>query len=141
MDSVWYKAYCYFGKDDLFTQVLPWNTFQGFTRQDKNIVLLDDWMALYAEHTLLSSGVLWYYKLSQGIQKLYKRNVYQVILPDYSMSDAVFYYCKTSKTGQPTGGTAIAVRLARAFDIPTFNLGLPSELKAAYEFLGLDYVL
>lgn len=141
LDTVWFRAYCYLKAPELFIHVLPWPGFQEiYPESYDNVILLDDWMDKFAEHILGSAGVLWYYKLSYGIQKLYKRNVYQIVLPDYSMSDVVFYYCKTTKKGDPTGGTAIAVRLARAFGIPNFNIGIPSELEAAYKFLGLDYV-
>ena len=61
--------------------------------------------------------------LSQGVKLIKSRNVYQVLGEDLkSPSDLVV--CWTSCGGH-VGGTALALRIARANNIPVVNLGKP----------------
>lgn len=138
MDQLWGKLYAKNEAYHLFHQILPWNGFERFFEQQPNNYTLDGFMNLFAENALTASGVVWFYKISQGVQRMYRRNVYQVVLPDYSMSDVVFYYAPTTRNGTPKGGTAIAVRVAEAYGVPTFNLGIREERLAAFKFLGLS---
>lgn len=137
MDQIWRKLYIKHGGEELFCQLLPWQGFEQFYEDGKNNFLLDDFMNLFAYNTLCDCGVVWLNKLSQGIRKLYQRNVYQILLPDYSKTDVVFYYAPVNKHGKPRGGTAIAIRLAESLGIPTFNLGEPDQRKAALEYLEI----
>lgn len=59
-------------------------------------------------------------RLSHGARKLHTRNVPQV-LGSYLASPVEFVLCWTAD-GKDSGGTGQALRIARAYDIPVFNL-------------------
>lgn len=141
LDQIWRKLYIRWGGEELFHQLLPWENFEGFSAKDDRNYLLDDFMNDFAYNTLFDCGVVWINKLSQGIRKLYQRNVFQVLTIDWTKTDVVFYYAPVTRTGAPKGGTAIAVRFAEALGIPTFNLGEPDQRRAALEFLDLEQPL
>lgn len=66
-------------------------------------------------------------KLSQGARKLHERNVHQLFGRDLgnaylNQSKFVLYYSKEDKKGNPKGGTATAVNLAKKQGIRTLNL-------------------
>lgn len=52
-----------------------------------------------------------------------------------------FVICWTER-GQITGGTGNAIRVAQAYNIPVFNLGIPSDKQMLYQALSedVDYV-
>ena len=75
----------------------------------------------------------WHY-LSQGARRLHARNVYQVLGYDLQ-SRSSFVLCWTPK-GAKVGGTSQAIRIADAYQVPVFNLGLPAvfeTFKTAYQ--------
>lgn len=66
-------------------------------------------------------------RLSQGARKLHERNVHQLFGPDLgnaylNQSKFVLYYAPETKRGDPKGGTATAVNLAKKQGIRTLNL-------------------
>lgn len=66
-------------------------------------------------------------KLSQGARKLHERNVHQLFGPNLgdayvNQSKFVLYYAPETRTGNPKGGTATAVNLAKKQGIRTLNL-------------------
>lgn len=66
-------------------------------------------------------------KLSQGARKLHERNIHQLFGHDLgdaylNQSKFVIYYALETKTGNPKGGTATAVNLAKKQGIRTLNL-------------------
>lgn len=70
-------------------------------------------------------------RCSQGAKKLHTRNVCQILGEDLqTKSDLVVYWCKESMFGEPTGGTATAVNLAKRSGIATVNM-LSQDWKAA----------
>lgn len=74
----------------------------------------------------------YWHGLKQGARKLMCRNVTIVLgqnLDDY----ARMVICWT-KNGALVGGTAQAMRVAYAFDIPVFNLALPEDIKRLEAF-------
>ena len=65
----------------------------------------------------------------QGARKLHTRNVYQVLGRNLKTpSKFLLAWTKLTKAGNPTGGTATAIRLAESYDIPCFNLAIPAHL-------------
>lgn len=62
-------------------------------------------------------------KLSEGAKKLHTRNVYQILGKDLN-KPSNFVICWTPN-GKMIGGTAQALRIAEAYNIPIFNLGIP----------------
>jgi hypothetical protein len=109
---------------------LPWNGFSNYTVDNKQFYMLDDFMSDFAFNTLLDNGVSWINRIGPAIQKLYCRNVFQILTKDYSKTDLVIYCADVNKNNTVRGGTAIAVHLAWALGIPTFNIRNPDALKA-----------
>lgn len=66
-------------------------------------------------------------RLSQGARKLHERNIHQLFGADLgnaylNQSKFVLYYALETKKGDPKGGTATAVNLAKKQGIRTLNL-------------------
>lgn len=71
--------------------------------------------------------------LSDPVKKLHSRNVPQVLGLDLeTKSDFVVCY---TPNGSGYGGTGQALRIARAYKIPVYDLGHMSEVKKVQEFL------
>lgn len=65
----------------------------------------------------------WWDKLRRGGKALHTRNVYQVCGMDLeSPSDFLIYCADHDKNGIAKGGTRTAVELAKAMEIPVFNI-------------------
>ena len=114
--------------------ILPWNNFEKRQEDGKDFFLLDSTMTEIAERLLKASGVVWYPALTPGIKKLYARNAFQILLPDYSQTDVVGWIAPEDKHGLPKGGTRIAVLMAHCLDIPTFNLR--TQIDEFYKFVS-----
>lgn len=79
-------------------------------------------------------------RLSQGARKLHERNVHQLFGTDLgnayiNQSKFVLYYALETKSGNPKGGTATAVNLAKKQGIRTLNLFKPENLEVLEKFL------
>jgi len=66
-----------------------------------------------------------WHRCSDYARKLHGRNVMQVLGRDLKLPSK-FVVCWT-RDGLPVGGTATAIRLARKFDIPVFNLAVTAD--------------
>lgn len=126
---------------------LPWNGFEGGYDGDPtgHFKVIRGMDLDMAKLTLHDTGVCnWLHKLSQGIQKLYCRNVYQILRGDWQKVDFVIFAAPENvEKGTVAGGTRVAVILARVFDIPTYNLMHEDQRKSLYERIGfseVDYV-
>lgn len=76
-----------------------------------------------------------WHNLSQGVQKLMARNCYQVLGEELD-DPSLFILCWTPN-GSGSGGTGQAIRIARDFDIPVFDMGCMrlEEIGSSIEFL------
>lgn len=118
------------GKAEIY---IPWKGFKGGNG------LLDCWDILPDELDRKYPGheeMRWdwvkevhggWEKLSQGARKLHERNIHQLFGQDLgnaytSQSKFVLYYAPETKSGNPKGGTATAVNLAKKQGIRTLNL-------------------
>lgn len=91
---------------------LPWRLYNN----QSGIVINTEYGAKYIK------DLCDYNKLSNGVKKLFLRNVNQILGKDFNTpSDLVIYYGNENK-GKVSGGTGIAVELARKFNIPTINI-------------------
>lgn len=68
-----------------------------------------------------------WHKCSSPVAELMTRNVFQVLGPTLDQPSD-FVICWTPD-GEEVGGTAQALRLAKQYDIPVYNLGTPQGLK------------
>lgn len=96
---------------------LPWAAFQ----ENKGLFIpklyeAEDWAWEVAERY----HPRWKY-LKFGAKMLHARNVHQIYGPTNKSELSKFVICWT-KDGKETGGTAQAMRIARALEIPIYNL-------------------
>jgi hypothetical protein len=102
---------------------IPW---PGFNNRPKGRVC--DWIGHHEEHEVIARmhHPNWA-ACSQGARLLHIRNVAQVLGPDtLKASHSAFVLCWT-EAGAGYGGTGQALRIARAYDIPIFDLDLPDR--------------
>lgn len=102
------------GAGELKEIFLPWRGFNDHLSNRYNIP---------AEATALASQIhpAWH-ACSQGAQKLHARNIQQVLGQDLQSPSLFVIFWAPEKNGEPQGGTATAVRLAKSKGIPVFNL-------------------
>lgn len=62
---------------------------------------------------------------SQGARAMHTRNVAQIF--GYDLASPVMFVICWTPNGSGSGGTGQALRMAKAFDIPVFDLGLPDK--------------
>jgi len=112
---------------------IPWGNFKGGSGlEDDWDITLDKIDSLYPEHVQMRKEWMSEVhpapeRLSQGAEKLHLRNVHQVFGPNLSdayinQSKFVLYYAKEDKKGNPKGGTATAVNLAKKQGVRVLNL-------------------
>ena len=114
---------------------VPWNGFNGTSHRaiPFNDVAVDIARAHHPRYDALSDPV----------KKLMNRNTYQVVDVD-GLTLADFILCWT-EGGTGKGGTGQALRIAKTYDIPVFDMGRYPTAEAArrplYEFLkGIDKI-
>ena len=118
---------CYIanGKAEIYT---PWS---GFNKEE-SAPFGGEFIKFYTpnessfnkarEYLLDKEIITWFDKMKQGAQKLHCRNYYQVKGKDNILSEICFYYCKETKSGEPTGGTRTAVKICDEEGVKSFNL-------------------
>lgn len=75
-------------------------------------------------------------KCSHGAKTLHSRNVFQVLGRDLKTpSKMLIAWTKLTRAGEPTGGTATAIRLAEKHNIPCFNLNRVDDLARILKYL------
>lgn len=77
-------------------------------------------------------------KRKRGAFALHSRNVHQVLganVLEPRPSAFCLYYAKEDKNGNPKGGTATAVNLAKKYGVRTLNLNTPERLALLEQFL------
>ena len=98
---------------------IPWPGFNG--SEEKYIEVTSDCMRMAREF-----HPAWEY-LSYGARKLHARNCYQVLGSDLN-TPVDFIICWTPG-GKEAGGTAQAMRIAKAYHIKIFNLAVNEDYK------------
>lgn len=102
---------------------LPWPLFNGHALGCDDCGLDRPTSRAYEIAALHHPG---WARLTRGPRALHARNVHQV-LGDDCASPAAFVLCwtpdgATEKTTAKTGGTGQAIRVAKAYDVPVYNL-------------------
>lgn len=106
--------------DGLKEIYLPWNGFQGRRADEKSthVIMSQAALDLAAQHHPKWSAC------SDGARKLHARNCFQVLGPQLDRPSD-FIICWT-QGGLGGGGTGQALRLAKALNIPIYDLGDPA---------------
>ena len=75
-----------------------------------------------------------WHNCNEWARGMHMRNVHQILgyNLDYPV-DAVVTWVKEDAYGNPRGGTSTAIKLAREYGIPVFNLNTPDVQKVLYE--------
>lgn len=66
-------------------------------------------------------------KLSDGAKKLHARNVHQILGPDVSSPILSKFVICWTKGGKGEGGTGQALRIARHYNVPIFDLAIEED--------------
>lgn len=142
----WFRMFWTIHENAKARLILPWPSFEAASRNkfEQNFCVTqtpeERTKALKILHD--TKVCCWQDKLKHGVLTLYARNVSQVL--DMSLDypvDVVVYWCTPDKKGNPTGGTRIAVNLARHYDIPNYNLYHDEErYNFVVRYLGEEYL-
>jgi hypothetical protein len=125
------------GADDSFTQgarlvdlssaelYLPWEDFNDWTWDTLSVARKTPQDEAYV---IAEQFHPTWYRLGKGGRALHARNVHQVLGFDVTAPELTKFIICWTKNGKLVGGTAQALRLAAAYKIPVFNLGVPGVL-------------
>lgn len=116
------------GKKQLLDIYLPWN---GFNKQepDANHFVVGDFDNYEQAWEMASETHPAWDRCSAGAQALHSRNCYQVLGHDLA-TPSKFLICWSPVSGDSiTGGTRTAWELAKAHNVPCFNLNIDEHLK------------
>lgn len=127
------------GADDAFERgaehkqiFLPWNGFNGRQEDDHSYIV----PPYQEEYTLKHHPKP--HALSKTAKKFMSRNAYQVL--GLNLNDPVEFVLCWTKDGKASGGTGQAIRIAKDYGIPVFNLknGFQefSNYMQNYQFFG-----
>lgn len=103
------------GKMEIY---LPWNFFNK-RQVDNKTYMVPSW-TFDAELIAKSAHPAWH-RCKEGAQLMHMRNVSQILGLD-SRTPTDFVVCWTPR-GSGSGGTGQAIRIAKALNIPVFDLG------------------
>lgn len=111
------------GADDAAEVYLPWSSFEADTR-----VMAAE---RHARPTATAYGIAANFhpawsRLSRGAQALHARNVHEVLGVNCD-EPSVALVCWTPG-GTGAGGTGQAIRIAGAYGVPVFDLGVPGNI-------------
>jgi len=98
---------------------LPWS---GFQNSDSKLIVSNP-----KAFEIAQKYHPYWFNLKQGAQKLQARNSHQVLGQDLETPSA-FVICWTKK-GKGSGGTGQAIRIAKAYDIPVFDMGKYNDIQ------------
>lgn len=127
------------GADEAAELYIPWEGFDGWRAGDMgNNILCPVSYVNYSHARYLAELVhpAWE-RCSHAARGLHSRNPYQVLGRTLaSPSSFVLFWAPTTKNNEAVkGGTATAVKIARLFNIPTFNLYIEGDQEAFEAFL------
>lgn len=109
---------------------IPWDGFSGRTRATPgNIVFV----SRQAEAITAKFHPNWA-ACSQGARKLHARNVAQVLGTDLSTPSKMVICWTRNASG--AGGTGQAIRIARSYGVPVFDLGCAKTLARLNKFIA-----
>ena len=119
------RAFEKFVENGLKEICLPWHGFQG---RGRDCIFLDyDSLEWNSAFTLAERFHPAWNRLSEGSKKLIARDGFQVLGLDLKTPSA-FVICWT-KGGKGGGGTGQAIRIARSYSIPVYDLARPFKLQ------------
>lgn len=118
------------GKKEIF---LPWQGFGGRYRGPGVVVVSNREICVEAERLAAAFHPKWS-ACSPGARTLHSRNVFQILGADLQ-SSTDFVICWTVDASGK-GGTGQAIRIARHFKIPVFDIAALAQQNALLAYLG-----
>lgn len=108
---------------------LPWRGFNGYLHAELENPTKDAFLIAETHHPR-------WHALDRNVRSLHARNAHQILGADCK-TPAAFVICwtpdgSTGVTTSKTGGTGQAIRIAKAYDVPIFNLQRDDH-RAAWE--------
>ena len=125
------KAFCY-GADKVngpMENYLPWVGFNGAPLNDPRFICINN---IKAKHIAEKHHSNWK-ACSPAARELHTRNVFQVLGSDLQTPSDMIVCWTPGASG--SGGTGQAIRIARGYGIPVFDLASVSQQKALSEFV------
>lgn len=126
---------CAPGADQAFAQhgsgewYLPWPEFERrWVKKHAGDAVIYDRATPAAYEIAAEHHPVWH-KLSRGAQALHARNSHQILGHDIDNPVLSRFVVCWTKGGGGQGGTGQALRLAQHFEVPVFDLGVPSVLE------------
>lgn len=118
---------------------IPWRTFQN-VHMDRHLSRYTTTLSpdLYesARRTLIETGVCKNIdRLDAPVQKLFARNVYQIVGLDGVLTDYIMHTGRM-ENDRVVGGTSIATQLGQYFEVPLFNMADEKDKKRLWEMIG-----
>jgi len=120
------------GAGELKEIYLPFNGFQGRYTTEQGCYILKGAAKAEAERVAEKHCPHWY-NCGAFARSCHTRNVCQIMGYHLEVFSA-FVICWT-KDGKDSGGTGQAIRIARAYEIPVYNLYNEADMKALNAFL------
>ena len=111
---------------------IPWRTYNNILDKDCKRNTPEVWTYKIAK----TVHPAWN-RCSQGVRKLHARNVHQILGDSLTTVKCSFVICWTPN-GRVTGGTGVAIKIAKNNNIPVYNLAKSKDRKALNERLGLS---
>lgn len=125
-DAAFYHGWCDSANPNkpLAEIYLPWNGFNNLTpEKDPCNRLVTDGALLEQAWSIVKLVHPGHHNLSRGAKALHTRNVFQVLGQDLQTpSSFLVCYAPVDKGGNPKGGTATAINIAKLNKIPVLNL-------------------
>lgn len=113
---------------------LPWPRFEG--RSDEDV---SAWGGLHQPQRAAFDIALQFHPrwpdLKQGAQKLHARNVHQILGPDVTTPVLSRFVICWTPGGEGGGGTGQALRIAKHYGVPIFDVAIPEALERVMRFL------
>jgi hypothetical protein len=128
-----------------------WAPWKGFRKDERSSItrqrIQSPAQQIESGNMLIREGICpHFFNMKPSIQALFARNVFQITGQRSEMgecdplSDFVVYWAPENTKGVISGGTRIAVYLARSMGIPTYNLDIKSQRDEILDHLDIQYV-
>ena len=115
---------------------LPWQGFNGAPINDNRFIYVDDPDLMAAAGEIARKFHPNWAACSSAARNMHRRNVFQVLGHDLK-THSHMVVCWTPR-GSGSGGTGQAIRIARGYGIPVFDLAIEEHKQKLVDFVALQ---
>lgn len=134
------KAFCFGAEkgNGKMENYLPWQGFNGAPINDERFIFMDDTNSdlLFKAQDIAKKFHPNWAACSSAAKKMHTRNVFQVLGHDLK-THSHMVVCWTPR-GSGSGGTGQAIRIARGYGIPVFDLAIEEHKQKLVDFVALQ---